>query len=334
MEELNAATVRNIEVDKGAFILPVLIEECTIPELIRHRKYADFKNDPKRAFEELRLAIKQGSNKPNAPGSKRTTMRRLLVFGVPTVLIMLCLGGLILVRLASGVPLPPYLQEIAKGKTIGKCSAENSAVQRFQYGWLVGHFLPNGTDYFYAVIDMGKNDLRWFRTESTKDERHPEPDCVGVSKAHLLRWGFRRWYCSKDELAAEIRGLLGEPTTLETAIWAQYQQWSEGLLVVGVPTIEDEFRLGKYASLVNIFLQEAHESASRPERGWGRFNTVTPYNVPDCKVYCNAVWYYAPTGPEQGQKLISPELEKQTGCTRKHSNNDFHERDVCSLCLD
>jgi formylglycine-generating enzyme required for sulfatase activity len=51
-EELNTALIRNIE-EKNAFILPVLIEECRIPEMLRHRRYADFAADPEQAFRDL-----------------------------------------------------------------------------------------------------------------------------------------------------------------------------------------------------------------------------------------------------------------------------------------
>jgi formylglycine-generating enzyme required for sulfatase activity len=51
-EELNTALIRNIE-GKNAFILPVLIEECKIPEMLRHRRYADFAADPEQAFRDL-----------------------------------------------------------------------------------------------------------------------------------------------------------------------------------------------------------------------------------------------------------------------------------------
>jgi formylglycine-generating enzyme required for sulfatase activity len=51
-EELNTALIRNIE-GKNAFILPVLIEECKIPEMLRHRRYANFAADPEQAFRHL-----------------------------------------------------------------------------------------------------------------------------------------------------------------------------------------------------------------------------------------------------------------------------------------
>jgi formylglycine-generating enzyme required for sulfatase activity len=57
-EELNAATIKNVEQEKHAFILPVLIEECKIPSLLQHRKYANFKDDRNQAFEELLEVIR------------------------------------------------------------------------------------------------------------------------------------------------------------------------------------------------------------------------------------------------------------------------------------
>jgi sulfatase modifying factor 1 len=52
-EELNTALVKNVEVEKGAFILPVLKEDCEIPSLLKHRRYANFKEDPEWGFQEL-----------------------------------------------------------------------------------------------------------------------------------------------------------------------------------------------------------------------------------------------------------------------------------------
>ncbi len=51
-EELNAASAEMIE-KAGIKILPVLIEDVELPILLRHRKYADFRNDQHKAFKEL-----------------------------------------------------------------------------------------------------------------------------------------------------------------------------------------------------------------------------------------------------------------------------------------
>ena len=52
-EELNAATIKKIEEEKHAFILPVLLEDCEIPTLLRDKKYANFADDQEQAFREL-----------------------------------------------------------------------------------------------------------------------------------------------------------------------------------------------------------------------------------------------------------------------------------------
>ena len=51
-EELNAATTKNIS-SKGAFILPVLLEECEIPPLLSGKRYANFSEDPESAYQKL-----------------------------------------------------------------------------------------------------------------------------------------------------------------------------------------------------------------------------------------------------------------------------------------
>jgi len=59
-EELNAATFMNIQDEKRFRILPVLLEDCTVPPLLRHRKYANFKDSPQIAFKNLVDSISVG----------------------------------------------------------------------------------------------------------------------------------------------------------------------------------------------------------------------------------------------------------------------------------
>lgn len=56
-EELNAGIIKNVEDSKGAFILPVLIERVELPPLLKHRRYADFVNEPDRALKDLLAAM-------------------------------------------------------------------------------------------------------------------------------------------------------------------------------------------------------------------------------------------------------------------------------------
>ena len=48
-KELNAATIKEVN-SRGAYIIPVLLEECEIPSLLVDTKYADFSKNPEYAY--------------------------------------------------------------------------------------------------------------------------------------------------------------------------------------------------------------------------------------------------------------------------------------------
>lgn len=51
-EELNAALIEQVA-RGGTFLLPALLEDCEVPPLLRHRRYADFRNDYDRGLADL-----------------------------------------------------------------------------------------------------------------------------------------------------------------------------------------------------------------------------------------------------------------------------------------
>lgn len=51
-EELNAALMEQVA-RGGTFVLPALLEDCEVPPLLRHRRYADFRTDYDRGLEDL-----------------------------------------------------------------------------------------------------------------------------------------------------------------------------------------------------------------------------------------------------------------------------------------
>jgi len=60
-EELNAALMRQVA-SLGTFIIPVLLRDCSIPPLLAHRRYADFRQDYQRGLSELLDAWKVDGN--------------------------------------------------------------------------------------------------------------------------------------------------------------------------------------------------------------------------------------------------------------------------------
>lgn len=51
-EELNAALMQQVAIG-GTFLLPVLLEDCEVPPLLKHRRYADFRSDYDHGLGEL-----------------------------------------------------------------------------------------------------------------------------------------------------------------------------------------------------------------------------------------------------------------------------------------
>src|SRR5215213_10099298 len=52
LEELNAALMRQVA-SAGTFLIPVLIEDCEVPPLLNHRRFADFRGVYEAGLEEL-----------------------------------------------------------------------------------------------------------------------------------------------------------------------------------------------------------------------------------------------------------------------------------------
>jgi len=75
-EELNTALIRNVEQDKHAFILPVLIEDCDMPTLLQHRKYADFRDDSAQALQELLAVIRGTKEKAGDEGREEAARKQ------------------------------------------------------------------------------------------------------------------------------------------------------------------------------------------------------------------------------------------------------------------
>jgi hypothetical protein len=199
---------------------------------------------------------------------------------------------------------------------VGKCRADRngSAVQLFENGWLIDRFSDAG-DVLFAIGKTGEGHLRWFKRKSGYVNGMEAP-CAGIDGENMLRWAFRWWYCSQN--AEEIRRVLGKPLIDETAVWAQFQEWSQGLLVVGLPGDRPGVAIGKFQVLFSVFLVGEGEQ----EEGVGQLSQHTWLNV-DCEEYCNAIWY-----------STKNRLMYSNGkCSKIHTEDEFiAPRDNCSIC--
>lgn len=85
-EELNAALMQQVA-RGGTFILPVLIEDCDVPPLLQHRRYADFRSDYEFGLTDLlgvwgrdRAAAQVIKDKPLYPWPDLDTPEREFVY--------------------------------------------------------------------------------------------------------------------------------------------------------------------------------------------------------------------------------------------------------------
>jgi hypothetical protein len=68
-EELNAAVMRQIA-SAGTFLIPVLIQNCDVPPLLSHRRFADFRESYEAGFEELLEVFGRDSKSATIAGKR------------------------------------------------------------------------------------------------------------------------------------------------------------------------------------------------------------------------------------------------------------------------
>lgn len=209
----------------------------------------------------------------------------------------------------------PELTGLTNGVPVSLCAAERygSAIQIFEHGWLVARFRDG---VFYAVTETGDGGVSWRRYPDTYKSGKGSP-CQGVERAELLAAGFRKLYChDAPQLAKE----LGAPRTPETKAYVQFQSWSGGLLIVGLPATAIGFEGAehKFTRMAAAFLAPsalAHGGGSITS--WTEGTLSSPDN-------CSANWYRLVGGYE------SPLLGDRCGAMAVHAASFVKPRFACT----
>ena len=177
----------------------------------------------------------------------------------------------------------PVARQLATGLPIARCQAEpyGSAVQLFDRGWLVARF---ATGRFFAIWEQ-PNGIAWKAFPDTYKSGQ-QADCQTVPNEGLLRAGFRKLYCQEQR---DLEKDLGAPRTAETKAYVQFQDWSHGLLVFGLPGTQigmtgDEH---KFTRLEGAFLAGAGTPSGG---GVGRKASWTEGTSPFSDE-CSAIWF-------------------------------------------
>lgn len=216
--------------------------------------------------------------------TRRRVLRLLTKAAVSSVL------AVVLAATAGWYLQPSAIRDIAAALPLEPCRAEprGSVVQRFERGWIVARFSSN---MFYGI----RQDIpavRWWSLPDPYTGRNVS--CVGVQNEHLLQRGFRTAYC-ESSLQDMLRTQLGEPLTYEGRALLQYQRWSSGLLIVGLPGTNiglaknPEDQQKEFAALDTVFLRNIGARSD----GVGASTRISGTGG---KAYCSAIWFPSVNG--------------------------------------
>lgn len=208
----------------------------------------------------------------------------------------------------------------AIGLPESSCQAESggSAFQLFENGWLVAN---HRRDVFYSIVKHPTDArLEWQRQPASGFTKGRRAECAGVQSEHLLRLGFRWWYC--EGMGEAQRRALGAPITEESRAWIQFQTWTSSLLVYGMESTPQGVQNGEFQSLVGAFL---HSEGTRGSDSGTWFQVEAVETRKDA--YCTSIWY-----PARLDGGIAPRLRALERCDERTSPDRYRSGSAaCSI---
>ncbi len=218
-------------------------------------------------------------------------------------------------------------EKVAKtvtGSKISQCKAEpkGSSVQLFTKGWLVQRVASHT---YYSISKDPEGTLSWMKVNRAEIHQSPE-NCEQFHKNHLLAGGFRRWCCSSD--STELHDLLGEPIWQEVVIWVQFQDWTGGILIYGLPETAGELEEPRFLNMHALFLNGEKDH----DKGIGNWVRFTKANF-EKEARCTSLWYPVVRGGDgYGVRKLPPQLRDSPDCLEVIEPDVYiRPMDRCSL---
>lgn len=283
--------------NRAGRLIPILFRTCDV-EALHPRLQAIQNVDYRRSLRAARGRLLAVWGKPLIPASRLSEALRIgwLVLrgqywrlGRVAAACSAITIGLVCAALAAVIWVQdPAARRLATGVPTARCRAEplGSAVQLFDRGWLVARF---ATGQFFAIRDRGSG-VSWGAFPDTYKSGQ-QADCRSTRGADLLVKGFRKLYCEEQPALASD---LGEPRTPEAKAYVQFQEWSHGLLVFGLPGTAIGMTGGehKFTRLEGVFLASVDSGSGEGTRiGW------TEGTTPGVEE-CSAIWFRLVRGRE------------------------------------
>jgi len=250
-------------------------------------------------------------------------LRRDLLFGSVAILVAIMLAVIAIVAIlyppseGQSTKLDnPQFASVVSGRPTEKCRTEaaGSPVQLFEKGWLVARLDHNE---ILAVWKIGDGSIGWSRQSGTFSDN--PLSCDGVEGQQFLILGFRQTYCAASALG--LRAVLGRPILPETRAWIQYQSWTDGLFIYGLPAKKAAVEAGIFQVLGAVFLNGQRQSS-----GKGLITQIT-VDSPGQDPYCSPLWY-----PAEKDLSLHPNQQAHSSlCARLVSPSELVQpRNQCS----
>lgn len=297
-----------------SYVLPVLIRPTpldTIPEYLKAITILEPRGD-------IQAEVLAEVHK-----RRKSRNKRRLAWTVGAILLT---GLLFVLNIILSSIQPEVVSQIAVGESNGSCAVDpqGSGVQKFENGWMLARYgmgsaRTGGTSVLYAFIkDEQYKSLKWKRKESQYVQPKLTPDAISDISCpeeykHKVILGFAKWYCDPS---SDLIKELGPPLSVEHRAAVQFQEWSRGLLVVGIPTISNDYERPKDKSkwwemqlgeMAVLFLQRENET----NQGIGEWKKVGSMGMDKESVQCSALWHWIKTHyqDEGGEQVLHKYLK-------------------------
>ena len=213
------------------------------------------------------------------------------------------------------------IRRITAGEAVTSCKADpgGSVVQVFERGWFI---YRSYSQTIYVVSRDERDAFSWESFPDNSDATSTAACPMLVDGGPLLEFGFRKVYCENYEY---LQPRVGAAVTREETAWLQFQQFSGGLLIHGVPKTKRGVQQQRFFYLMSFFLTQGGHQALASQINVNFLANLDPH--------CSSIWY--PTARNRDSlpsTALFPGLAVVGDCRQKVPPQAFFVgRERCSI---
>jgi hypothetical protein len=241
---------------------------------------------------------------------------------------------------------PAIIKEIASGNATGHCSIDpqGSGIKQFEKGWMLsrngsGAILDKSDNsILYALIRNDDSTLKWEKKadDFVRNTRGglSDPKCLNDQQNPPVILGFSKWYCDPS---SHLQAKLGESKTVENRGAVQFQEWSDGLVIYGIPTKESEYdsKTDTWDRQITEMSAMFLENENMEKSGTGKWRKITSMGFVPSETRCSPLWHWIGThrygGIDEGLEVLKKLHANHTCPTLKTLAEYTRPRESCRL---